>query len=43
MEQPPSYEESDPQKYCFKLYKLIYGLKQAGCKWYEIIFPTLAD
>jgi Reverse transcriptase (RNA-dependent DNA polymerase) len=35
MEQPPSYEESDPQKYCHRLYKSIYGLKQAGCKWYK--------
>ena len=30
MEQPPGYEESDPQKYCVKLYKSLYGLKQAG-------------
>ena len=43
MEQPPSYEESDPQKYCVKLYKSIYGLKQAGRKWYEIVCCTLAD
>ena len=43
MQQPPSYEESDPQKYCLKLYKSIYGLKRAGCKWYEIVCHTLAD
>ena len=41
--QPPSDEESDPQKYCFKHYKSIYELKQAGCKWYEIVCHTLAD
>ena len=37
MEQPPGYEESDLQKYCVKLYKSLYGLKQAGCKLYEIV------
>ena len=37
MEQPPGYEESDPQRYCVKLYKSLYGLKQAGCKLYEIV------
>ena len=42
MEQPPGYEESDPQKYCVKLYKSLYGLKQAGRKWYEIVCCTLA-
>ena len=43
MEQPPSYEDSDRTKYCLKLYKSIYGLKQAGRKWYEIVCRTLAD
>jgi Reverse transcriptase (RNA-dependent DNA polymerase) len=43
MEQPPGYEESDPQKYCVKLYKSLYGLKQAGRKWYEIVCRTLAE
>jgi hypothetical protein len=42
MEQLPSYKEFDPQK-CLKLYKSIYRLKQARCKWYKIVFPTLAD
>jgi hypothetical protein len=43
MEQPPNYEDSDPRKYCVKLYKSIYGLKQAGRKWYEIVCRTLAN
>ena len=43
MEQPPGYEESDPKKYCVKLYKSIYGLKQAGRKWYEVVCRMLAD
>ena len=43
MEQLPGYEESDLQKYCVKLYKLLYGLKQAGFKWYKIICCMLAD
>ena len=43
MEQPPGYEESDLQKYCIKLYKSLYGLKQAGQKWYKIICRTLAE
>ena len=42
MEQLPN-EESDQQKYCLKLYKSIYGLKQARCKWYKIVCCTLAD
>ena len=41
MEQPTSYEESDLQKYCLKLYKSIYRLKQDGCKWYKIVCCTL--
>jgi hypothetical protein len=28
MEQPPGYEESDPKKYCVKLYKPIYSFKR---------------
>ena len=43
MEQPPDYEDSDRTKYCLKLYKSIYGLKQAGRKWYEVVCRTLAD
>jgi len=41
MEQQLGYEESDPKKYCVKLYKSIYGLKQARCKWCEVVCCTL--
>ena len=43
MEQPPGYKEFDPQKYCVKLYKSLYGLKQAGRKWYEIVCRSLTE
>jgi len=43
MEQPPGYEDSNRMKCCLKLYKSIYGLKQAGRKWYKIVCHTLAD
>jgi hypothetical protein len=43
MEQPPGYEDSNRIKYCLKLCKSIYGLKQAGRKWYEIVCRTLAN
>lgn len=43
MEQPPGYEEKDRRKYVVKLFKTIYGLKQAGRRWYEVLCKTLAD
>ena len=43
MDQLSWYEDSDPCKYCIKLYKSIYGLKQAGQKWYEIFCCTFTE
>jgi Reverse transcriptase (RNA-dependent DNA polymerase) len=41
MEQPQGYEESDRKQYVCKLLKLLYGLKQAGRKWYDALCQVL--
>ena len=43
MEQPQRYEESDKKWYMCKLLKSLYGLKQAGRKWYDALCRVLAD
>jgi hypothetical protein len=43
MEQPPDYAEHDPTHYVAKLHKTIYGLKQAGKRWYNSLSRSLAD
>jgi hypothetical protein len=43
MEQPPDYEAADRRCYVVKLHKTLYGLKQAGKKWYDSLCRALAD
>ena len=43
MEQPPNYETADREHYVVKLRKTLYGLKQAGKKWYDSLCRSLAD
>ena len=43
MEQPPGHEDRDPCNFCLQLKKSLYGLKQAGQKWYDVVCQTFAD
>src|SRR6266436_1298297 len=43
IEQPPHHAITDPDHYIVKLHKSIYGLKQAGRKWYNSLSCSLTD
>ena len=43
MEQPPGHKDRDPCNFCLRLKKSLYGLKQAGQKWYDVVCQTFAD
>jgi len=43
MEQPPHHEVMDRSRYVVKLKKSLYGLKQAGRKWYDTLCRSLIE
>jgi len=43
VEQPSNHPVDDPNHFVVKLHKSIYGLKQAGKKWYDSLSRSLAD
>ncbi len=43
MQEPPGYETKEGGPSVKRLLKSLYGLKQAGRKWYEVLCRTLTD
>jgi hypothetical protein len=43
MQEPPGYETKEGGPSVKRLLKSLYGLKQAGRKWYEVLSRTLAN
>src|SRR6266702_3057152 len=43
MQEPPGYETKEGGPSVKRLLKSLYGLKQAGRKWYEVLRRTLTD
>jgi Reverse transcriptase (RNA-dependent DNA polymerase) len=43
MEQPPSFEFADRERYVLRLKKALYGLKQGGRRWYKTLMQILTD
>jgi len=43
MQQPLNHPTDDHNHFIIKLHKSIYGLKQAGKKWYDSLSHLLAD
>ena len=43
MQEPPGYETKEGGPSIKRLLKSLYGLKQAGRKWYEVLRRTLTD
>ena len=42
MQHPPSYKASDAGKHILWLQKALYGLKKAGCHWYQTFSSILS-
>jgi hypothetical protein len=41
VQQPPGFEDSKKPNHVYKLSKVLYGLKQTPCAWYERLHDFL--